>query len=74
MHGPDCYKLGPGHYHCALRLIERLQTLSGAAQGKLVRGCDGGMTCWSREKETPRCQLGQGCGCQEACGDDLRAA
>ena len=73
-HGKDCYKLGPAHYHCALREIERLQTLSATIKGQLVRGCDGGLTCWSKERETPRCGLGMACNCKEACGDDQRAA
>lgn len=73
-HHKGCYKEGPAHYFCALLEIERLQTLSATMQGKLVRGCDGGKTCWSQERETPRCGLGQVCNCKEACGDDLRAA
>jgi hypothetical protein len=24
-HGPDCYKLGPAHYRCALKHIESLK-------------------------------------------------
>lgn len=74
LHIGDCYKLGVEHYACALLEIERLKTLSASVKGQLVRGCDGGISCWSMEQPSPRCRLGQECNCKEACGDDLRAA